>query len=852
MQLLWSLSPELGADAEETMVRRFIEASRRAEIVTLVNAAASAGELAATVSEELCEALEAESAFVLGARAGWTPPELVGSHGVQSELQTRLLHDPSCVGALGADDTVAHSGEDLLGVGIRNLVLSPFVSETDNRCVVGVGRWHAQQFDPAEVALLRSVTASIGHALERTWLEEDRRKHAARQAALVRAAKQLNQSLELDEVLQALCKEVAAALGSDTVTVYFGDGNSGLEAVAAHGLPEEFLGFVRAPGEGLCGRVIVTGRPQRSSAYAADGNRPATSRALDAISCGLSVPLHRHGGLDGALSVGFHTQRWIADEDVELLGGFAELASVACRNAAHHAEARRDATVDSLTGCLNHAAMQSRVREEISRAERSDAPLSIAMLDLNDFGRVNDEHGHLVGDTVLRAVADALRSAMRLHDQVARYGGDEFIAILPDADSIQASALAARIEAALEQVHAPAGWTASAAIGLASWQPGESATSLLSRADANARAAKGNRTRAAAAGEAEIRSSPEPSDPARSRRLLTAVRIGAKLSRLLEPSAIARTVIEDLHGTLGYERCAIMRLDADEAFEVAAAGAPMEPAAPRPGVSPDVVSSCLKGRRAVLDAHSSGDTGSTTAQLAVPLFSGARLWGALHVRAAVTTPLDNQEVNLVHVVADHIGSALTIADLYAELESSSMGTAEALAAALEAKDHYTADHARSIADLAGAVGTRLGLDPDSLRDVRYGAIFHDIGKIAVPDAILNKPAPLTPHEFEVVKQHPVVGEQILGSVPFLANVRRIVRHGHERWDGTGYPDGLRGQDIPIGARIVFGADAYHAMVSDRAYRPAMPVEAAIEELRANAGTQFDPTVIETLTEIIER
>ena len=122
----------------------------------------------------------------------------------------------------------------------------------------------------------------------------------------------------------------------------------------------------------------------------------------------------------------------------------------------------------------------------------------------------------------------------------------------------------------------------------------------------------------------------------------------------------------------------------------------------------------------------------------------------------------------------------------------------------------------------------------------------------MPDAILNKPGKLIADEFEIIKRHPVTGEQILAPVPFLADVRRIVRHDHERWDGTGYPDGLRGAQIPIGARIVFVVDAFHAMTSDRPYRMGMGDGAARAELRAGAGTQFDPEVVDALLAILDR
>jgi len=220
---------------------------------------------------------------------------------------------------------------------------------------------------------------------------------------------------------------------------------------------------------------------------------------------------------------------------------------------------------------------------------------------------------------------------------------------------------------------------------------------------------------------------------------------------------------------------------------------------------------------------------------------------------------DEAERALLEAVGESAGHALARVrlarerdDLFQRLEQTNLGIAAALAAALEAKDYYTADHARSIADLAVHVGVRMGMTIAEVRDLRLGAIFHDIGKIAVPDAILNKPGTLTREEFEAVKEHTIVGEQILAPVPFLDGVRRIVRHDHERWDGTGYPDGLRGEAIPLGSRIVFVVDAFHAMTSDRPYRKGMPEAEAVRELRAGAGSQFDPRVVEAFVRVLRR
>ncbi|HEV2787129.1 MAG TPA: HD-GYP domain-containing protein, partial [Solirubrobacteraceae bacterium] len=170
----------------------------------------------------------------------------------------------------------------------------------------------------------------------------------------------------------------------------------------------------------------------------------------------------------------------------------------------------------------------------------------------------------------------------------------------------------------------------------------------------------------------------------------------------------------------------------------------------------------------------------------------------------------------------------------------------ALTAALDARDGYTSEHSSATVALTQTVGRRLGLDRDKLAELAQIAALHDIGKLGVPTDIIRKPGPLTDEEWAIMREHSSIGERILKAVPDLAGVARAVRHGHERWDGGGYPDGLAGEEIPLTSRIVFVCDAYDAMVSDRPYRPAMSCDEAIRELRAGAGTQFDPQVVQCL------
>ena len=170
----------------------------------------------------------------------------------------------------------------------------------------------------------------------------------------------------------------------------------------------------------------------------------------------------------------------------------------------------------------------------------------------------------------------------------------------------------------------------------------------------------------------------------------------------------------------------------------------------------------------------------------------------------------------------------------------------ALASALQERDQYTGDHSESVVDVAGRVAESLALGEDAIAKLRTAALLHDIGKVGVPDEILHKEGPLDEREWEIMRQHPEIGERILRAIPGLGAIAKIVRHEHERWDGKGYPDGLAGEEIPIGARIILVCDAYHAMTSDRPYRAAMSHTEAVAELTRGAGSQFDPNVTEAL------
>jgi putative nucleotidyltransferase with HDIG domain len=187
-----------------------------------------------------------------------------------------------------------------------------------------------------------------------------------------------------------------------------------------------------------------------------------------------------------------------------------------------------------------------------------------------------------------------------------------------------------------------------------------------------------------------------------------------------------------------------------------------------------------------------------------------------------------------------------------ELGRAYRGTALLLRDLLEEDDEYTGHHTEDVVELSARVAREMGVDEDVQRETELGALLHDIGKIHIPDAIINKPGPLDDEEWAIMKTHTVEGQKMLDRVGgFMREVGLIVRSHHERWDGTGYPDALAEEAIPLEARIINCCDSWNAMRTDRSYRKALPLEVALRELRSNAGLQFDPHVVAALIEILE-
>jgi HD-GYP domain-containing protein (c-di-GMP phosphodiesterase class II) len=212
--------------------------------------------------------------------------------------------------------------------------------------------------------------------------------------------------------------------------------------------------------------------------------------------------------------------------------------------------------------------------------------------------------------------------------------------------------------------------------------------------------------------------------------------------------------------------------------------------------------------------------------------------------------LDSQNFHLVRAIAGQAAVAMENASLYEDLEMSYFSTVKALARAIEVKDPYTYGHSERVTEYAMVIARKLNLEEWELRNIKYASALHDIGKLGISMHILNKPGKLSEEEFIHVKTHPQMGDSIIEPVSFLREPREIILHHHERYDGKGYPAGLKGSEIPLGARILAVADSFEAMMSDRPYRKALSLAEALKEMKVNSGTQFDPEIVEAFIDAL--
>lgn len=239
--------------------------------------------------------------------------------------------------------------------------------------------------------------------------------------------------------------------------------------------------------------------------------------------------------------------------------------------------------------------------------------------------------------------------------------------------------------------------------------------------------------------------------------------------------------------------------------------------------------------------------------VSIPIIADSKVMGVLNLGKYHKKPFfDEEDVELLMILAYEAGAAINNCQLIEELQNFYIGSMVSLASALDARDHSTQGHSEKVGRLAVSIARKLKLPNEQVDRVKSASMLHDIGKIGIPDSILLKPARLNKREFAVIKKHPIFAVKILKHIPRLKSIIPIIYHEHERYDGKGYVDGIKGNEIPIESRIIAVADAYEAMTSDRPYRKALAKREAVAELRRGSGTQFDPAVVTAFLMVIKK
>jgi diguanylate cyclase (GGDEF)-like protein len=532
------------------------------------------------------------------------------------------------------------------------------------------------------------------------------------------------------------------------------------------------------------------------------------------------------------------------------------------------AEARRLADLDGLTGLGNYRMFRRSLEAEVARCERHGVGFSLIVVDIDDFKAVNDQAGHQAGDRALQEVAATLRGALRTEDVLCRQGGDEFAVIAVEAGSGEARELATRLVEAVNDggIQAVPGRPLTASAGWSTFGPeARSADGLLQRADNALLRAKRQRGRVEPAALEALRPvgagrgtkvpdgrvqrrGPRTGSPAFS----VLANLGRALAGARNERAVAEVGVAHLAGALDGTLAALVRLDPETGvLHVGAIGGRGATRA-WDRLSQEertVLSAAVREGRALVarDLARAGAIGSgIRSAVAAPVRDDGDVWGALTMESERPGAFDETSRELVQAMATQIGRGLALVRTLDQLKEAPYGRVYRHAAALAGPDCL------QVALLAWRVGRLLALEPLELQRSYLGGLFHDIGTIRIPHGVLVKPGRLTDEEFAVVCEHPVVGESILEPLPLVGEAARTVRHAQERHDGTGYPDGLADDSIPMSSRIVLACSAYVAMTSPRPYRRPLAPGEAEQELRRGAGAQFDPDVVGALIGVLEQ
>jgi diguanylate cyclase (GGDEF)-like protein len=584
-------------------------------------------------------------------------------------------------------------------------------------------------YDERDLEVLRTAGGQVSVAVENARLFSEEQLRARHLDFLNNVSNTAISSEHAEQMLSGIVAEIQKNFQFDHIGIGILDyATKDIEIKAEAGTTAKALGRRIPLGVGTMGRVARTNETVLIQ-NTAEGQLVGI---LEDARSALCLPITYGDSLLGVLNIESRRENAFTPQDLLIMNTLADLLATALHNAFVFQKMQQQSITDGLTGIKTRRFFWEALSSEWKRASRSGRPFSVVLLDLDKFKQINDTQGHLEGDLVLARVGRLLEQKCRQSNVVARYGGDEFVVLMPETGVEQAQILSERLrlwiatDPMLNEHHV------TGSFGVGSFPlHGSTAEDILRVADAGMYVSKhagGNRVSTA------------------------------------------------------------------EEF-------PQEETA---AVQKQLISGYIEG---FLQREHTGPEYAEELIITLKKFNGA-----------------GEECD-PEILKEAI---------------------EALCRAAETREIHAASHGESVAKYARLIGHELGLSPEELSDLTYAARVHDVGKIFLPEKILNEPGPLTEDEYYLVKMHPKVGAEILATIPRSDRYREWVEHHHEAFDGTGYPAALSGEQIPLGARILHVADAYVNMTTDQPFAAARTPEKALAELDRMSGTQYDGLVVRLL------
>lgn len=612
---------------------------------------------------------------------------------------------------------------------LRCLLCAPLRMGGRTTGAVGVSSDREFAFDERDLIVLQTAAGQIAVALENALLFGEAQLRAQHLAVLNHISTRAISSQNAEEMLPEIVSEIQRNFQFEYIGIGILDYTTkDLEIKAEAGGTNHLAGSRVPLGEGLMGRVARSGEFTLAQGDHFEAGLLPESKSV------LCIPLVYGETLLGVVNIESTRESAFSMQDVLLLRTLGDLLSTALHNAFIFQKMQHQSITDALTGLKTRRFFLEALSQEWKRASRSGRPFSVVLVDLDKFKEVNDTQGHLEGDLVLARVGRLLEQKCRHSNVVARYGGDEFVILMPETGVEQALTLSERLRL----------WMAT--------------------------------------------------DPMLSERQVT--------------------------GSFGVASFPLHGSSTEDIIRVADAGM-------------------------YVSKHAGGNRVSTAEEVSE---SENAMMQRQQIHSYVEGFLQREDTNSEYLT--ELMSTLRRMCSGMEENAATEAMTEAirsLAHAVETREMNSTSHSSGVAFYARVIGQELGLDREELETVVFAASVHDVGKIVLPGKLLNKTAHLAEDEFHLLKVHPIVGAQIVETLRGSERIRQYVKYHHERFDGVGYPDGLKGEQIPLGARIIAVADAFVNMTTERPYATAMTSSEAARELESKSGMQFDGMVVRILT-----